>query len=152
MNVAEFLTEHADAILSNAVESLGRAHIARYEQTGSGEARLRALFEVVVRCCAERHLGPVLDHAERIARERYAAGYDLGEVQTAINVLEEAAWRAILEHAPAADQGESLGILATVLGAAKDRLASTYVSLAAHKTTPTLKLEGLFKGTVGASG
>ena len=147
MNAADFLSDHRAEILANAVESMKRAHLAHYEKSGESATRLGVLLEIVVVATRERHLTPVLEHAERIATERHAAGYDLSEVQMAINVLEEAIWRAILADVPPAEQGETLGLVATVLGAAKDRLASTYVSLVAQKKTPTLRVEGLFRGT-----
>jgi hypothetical protein len=147
MNVADFLAEHTPEILEQAVDSMKRAHLARYEKSGEGATRLGVLLELVVLATRERRLAPVLEHAERIANERHAAGYSLGEVQTAINVLEEAIWRAILAKVPPGEQGEALGLVATVLGQTKDKLASTYVSLVAQKTTRTLHVEDLFRGT-----
>ena len=147
MNVADFLADHTPTILEHAVDSMKRAHLARYEKSGEGATRLGVLLELVIVATRERRLAPVIEHAERIAHERHAAGYSLSEVQTAINVLEEAIWRAILAEVPPAEQGEALGLVATVLGQTKDKLAATYVSLVAQKTTATLSLENLFKGT-----
>jgi hypothetical protein len=109
--------------------------------------RLGTLYELVVRCAAERRLAPILDYAVHLAEERHAAGFDLGEVQTVINVLEEAIWRVVLVDVPAADQGEALGVVGTILGAAKDKLACTYVSLATSQPTRSLDLGKLFRGT-----
>ena len=146
--VARFLSDRSDDLLAAAGASIARAHLPHYE--GAGEVvtreRLRALLGLVVRCAAERHLGPILEHAARIATERRAAGFDLGEVQTAINVLEEAMWRAVLAELPAEEQGAALGIVGTILGAAKDSLACTYVSLATRAPTRTLDLAELFHG------
>ncbi len=148
--VAEFLNSRRKAVLADANAAMARAHLPHYEQAGDAAARerLRVLHELVVRCAGERHLGPVLDHAARLARERHAAGVDLWEVQTAINVLEEAIWRDVLAHVPAEQQGEVLGVVGTILGAAKDRLACTYISLVARAPTPTLNLTRLFQGPV----
>jgi hypothetical protein len=147
--VSQFLSERTDAVIAAALAAMERSHLPHYEKVGSGVAgeRLRALYALVVRCTDERHLSPMLAHAERIARERHAAGIDLNEVQIAINVLEEAIWRAVLAEIPAEEQGEALGAVGTVLGAAKDRLACTYVSLVAKKPTRTLDLGSLFSGT-----
>lgn len=64
-----------------------------------------------------------------------------------MNVLEEAIWRVVLAELPVQDQGEVLGIVGTILGAAKDRLACTYVSLATRVPTRTLNLAELFHGS-----
>jgi hypothetical protein len=147
--VTDFLAERTEDVLTAAGASVARAHLPHYERAGEAVSRerLRALYGLVVRCAAERHLGPMLDHVAQLARDRHAAGFNLGEVQTAINVLEEAIWRAILSDVPAAEQGAALGVVSTILGAAKDRLACTYVSLATQTATPSLDLTELFHGT-----
>lgn len=44
-------------------------------------------------------------------------------------------------------QGLALGMVSTILGAIKDRLACEYVSRSAGKPTHTLRLDELFRGT-----
>jgi hypothetical protein len=46
----------------------------------------------------------------------------------------------------------ALGIVATILGAAKDKLASTYLSRATEKHVPSLDLAALFRGTQNTGG
>jgi hypothetical protein len=147
--VSDFLSEHTEPVIEAALAAITRAHLPSYDKVGPSIAgeRLRVLYALVVRCTAERHLQPMLDHAARIARERHGAAVDLAEVQTAINVLEEAIWTVVLRELPAEEQGEALGLVGTVLGAAKDRLACTYVSLVSKKPTRTLDLGELFHGT-----
>ncbi len=146
--MARFLSDHTEDLLASAGVSVARAHLPHYEHTGEAvtRERLRALLALVVRCAAERHLAPITAHAAAIAVERHAAGFDLGEVQTAMNVLEEAIWRTVLAELPADEQGAALGIVGTILGAAKDKLACTYVSLASRVPTPTLESRGALRG------
>src|SRR5689334_2113419 len=84
------LAERGGSILAAAATALTRAHLPHYERAGTDVARerLRTLLALVERCAQERHLGPILQHAEGLARERQGTGVGLGEVQTAINVLE----------------------------------------------------------------
>ncbi|MHB8839204.1 MAG: hypothetical protein ACYC7F_09665 [Gemmatimonadaceae bacterium] len=51
---------------------------------------------------------------------------------------------------PPAQYAEALGLMSTVLGAGKDALARTYVSRASKSRAPTLNLQSLFTGAVGA--
>ena len=94
----------------------------------------------------ERNLGPMVAHAGTIAVERFNAGYDLWEVQTAFNVLEETLWQQVLKGMPAEQYAEALGLVSTVIGAGKDALARSYVSLASKSRAPSLNLESLFTG------
>ena len=85
-------------------------------------------------------------YAETVARERYEGGFDVFEVQTAFNVLEEATWRHVVASVDPAGLGEAIGVVATVLGAGKDTLARTYVALATKRHVPSLDLTALFRG------
>ena len=91
----------------------------------------------------------MLNHVENIAKERFSAGYDLYEVQSAINELEEAIWKRIFKDIKPENLAEALGLVSTVLGAGKDTLARTYVSLATKSKVSSLNLQALFKGTEG---
>lgn len=109
--------------------------------------RLAALFDVVVAAATENHLDSALAYADNIAAQRQQSGHDLGGLQLAINALEEQLWHAVMEDAPVDAQGFALGMVSTILGAIKDRLACEYVSRAAGKPTRTLRIDELFRGT-----
>lgn len=148
-DVAGFLAAHRASILASAgAEVIGR-RLPHYEAAGPEEItkRLAALFDVVVAAAAENHLHPALAHADVIAAERQQTGHDLSELQRAINALEEQLWHAVIDDAPVDAQGYSLGVVSTILGAIKDRLACGYVSRAAAKPTRTLRIDELFRGT-----
>ena len=151
MTLVELLHDSSDEILSAAASAVERSHLKNYEQAGMEQIhqRLKALFVLTSRGVKERNLGPMIAYAERIAHERFAAGFDLSEVQTAFNVLEEAIWTRIVKSLPPSDYGEALGLVSTVLGAGKDALARTYVTLASKSRTRSLNLQTLFSGTEG---
>lgn len=151
MNLHDLLTQQADSILQDAGNAIQRARLRSYEKVGTENTRerLRTLFALTARAADERNLGPMIAHAEGIARERFEAGFDLWEVQTAFNVLEEAIWVRILKELSPSDFAEALGIISTVLGVGKDTLARRYVSLASRSRVPTLNLQSLFTGTEG---
>jgi len=151
MELVKLLQESSSEILVAAEEAVERAHLKNYEHAGKEHThqRLKALYVLTSRAVKERNLGPMISYAETIGRERFAAGYDLSEVQTAFNVLEEAIWTRIIKGLPPSEYGEALGLVATVLGAGKDALARTYVNLASKSRTGSLNLQSLFSGTEG---
>jgi hypothetical protein len=151
MDLVKLLHDSSDEILTAAGSAVERSHLKNYEQAGKDQthARLKALFVLTSRAVKERNLGPMIAYAETIAQERFAAGFDLSEVQTAFNVLEEAIWTRVMKTLPPSDYGEALGLVSTVLGAGKDALARTYVTLASKSRTRTLNLQTLFSGTEG---
>jgi hypothetical protein len=148
MDLVGALDEARDEVLYDASEALRRAHLAHYEASGSetSNRRLADLFGLVVECLNERTLGPMSRYVEHVAEERFSAGFDIGEVQTAFNVLEEAIWRVVIPRVPPEELAESAGLIGTVLGAGKDTLARVWVSIATSQHVPSLDLTALFEG------
>lgn len=149
MNVSDLLTARRDAIVERATESLSRAHLPSYEAVGQDRSRERLahLLELTILAIERRSLTELLHYVEKIAAGRFQAGFTLPEVQTAVNVLEEAIWRTVVDEVPPAELAEAFGLVGTALGAFKDRLAAAYVELASHAKAPSLDLRALFNGT-----
>jgi len=151
MELIRMLDDRELAILADAVEAMKRAHLRHYEEAGPEaiHSRLRALYEAMRECVRTRRLSPIESHAEAVARDRHRMGYGIGEVQTAFNVLEEAVWHRVVTEVEPTGLAEALALVATALGAGKDRLAQTWVSLATSTQAPALDVAALFRGTEG---
>jgi len=152
MHLIELLQDHREEIVDAAFHAMKRTHLKHYEEMGESKTyeRLHVLHGLLLRCVAERNMGPMIGHAETIGRERFTLGFDLYEVQTAYNVLEEAIWVRVLKDLDPQEMAEALGLVSTVIGAGKDTLARTYVSLASRTKAPSLNLQSMFAGTDGA--
>jgi hypothetical protein len=142
-----FLLRERDAITTAAEDALLRRHERHYGAAGREAVRQRLdlLYDQLVHAVASRELSAVVAYANSVAEERFQAGYDLSEVQAAFNALEESTWRRILSELPPDDYAESLGLVGTVFGAAKDALGRRYVSLATRTRVPSLDLSALFR-------
>ena len=151
MDTAAVLARERDAIVDDALDAIRRFHLTHYDHSEPQEVRARVerLVDRLQQAVGRRDLGPMVAYGSTLARERYTAGFALSEVQAAMNAVEEAAWARIVATVPPEELGESLGVVASVLGAGKDALARTYVSLATRTRTPALDLRKLFAGTVG---
>ncbi len=152
MTLIEILDREREAILAEAFEAMQNADLRHYAAAGerTSRARLEALLDAVRDAIVGRTLMPIETHAETVAQERFRAGFGLGEVQTAYNVLEEAVWRRIESELPKDDLAEALALVSTMMGAGKDHLARAYVSLATNRRVPTIDVKALFRGTSGA--
>jgi hypothetical protein len=89
---------------------------------------------------AYRTLDPSTEYADKVAEKRFNAGFDIAEVQTAFNVLEEAIWRVVITQLPTEELLNWAGLIATVLGAGKDTLARRWVALATSQHVASLDL------------
>lgn len=150
MDLATWLTDNRTDILSDAHAGLSRATPQHYRGDGSRSTlqRLSDLFDTATACVRDRDLSRMTRLVDELAHERYAHGYAIAEVQTAINTLEEAVWRHLVEaRRPDSDVAADLAAVSTVLGVAKDRLAQVYVALASRGHAPTIDLSALAAGT-----
>ena len=145
----DLLLRDESAILAESFEGMKRCRLTHYEAAGDEEIRrrLEGLYALLRDAVAERDLEPVLSFGRETARRRWAEGIDLQEVQSAINVLEEAVWRRIVKDVPPDGLAEALGLVSTVLGVCKDTMASTYVGLATRRHAASLDMKALFRGT-----
>jgi hypothetical protein len=145
------LDREREVIVTAASESIRHSR-TRYE-TAEGDKtrrRLDAFYDQLCAAVSSRDLSRITDFARNLGAERFRSGYDLSEVQSAINALEEAAWRTICTQLPSDQHALALGLVSTVLGTAKAELAREYVSLASRTHVQSLDLRALFSGDAGA--
>jgi hypothetical protein len=150
MDLATWLITTRTDILSDAHAGLSRATPPHYREDGTRSTlgRLSDLFDTMVSCVQDRDLSRMTAVIDELAQERYSHGFAIAEVQTAINTLEEATWRRLVEaRRTDGDVAADLAAISTVLGVAKDRLAQVYVALAAQGHAPTIDLTALAAGT-----
>jgi len=151
MGTRDFLEHERGAIIEDAESSLAGRHVRHYETADPAEVRrrLETLFDYVAGAAAERDLSAIVTYAQQVADERFSAGYDLSEVQAAFNALEEATWRRVFDALDPSEFAETLGLVSTILGAAKDALGRAYVSMATDAHAPSMDLKALFAGSEG---
>jgi hypothetical protein len=136
MELHVLLDKNSDTILNEALTLMARANLKHYEYGGEQQTRkkISKLLELTYQSVLEKNLIPMINYIEKMARQRFLSGFELQEVQTAFNVLEECIWKQILVTIPPSGQADALSLVSSVLGSGKDTLARTYVSLASEKS------------------
>ena len=149
MKLDEILVNNQTDIINEAFYSLQRSHLKHYDTSRADEnwQRLAKLFDLTLNGVKTKSLVEMVAYSENIAKERHEAGFDLHEVHTAYNVLEESIWKAIIKEVDSAELAESLGLISTVLGTGKEALAIAYVSLSGKQRVKSLNLSQLFRGS-----
>jgi hypothetical protein len=148
MNIIECLRQNQIEIIRSAFDSLLRSNLKHYSASSANEnwQRIEKLFDLAFNSIKDKSLVEMIAYSEKIAAERYDSGYDLHEIHTAYNVLEEELWKVILRDLEPKDLGKALGLVSTILGTGKETLALTYLSLTGKSKTRSLDLSELFKG------
>ena len=113
--------------------------------------RARGLHELLLRVVVERNPDTLTEYAARIGRERFADGFELSELQSAVNAMEEALWERLVARVGTDDSAAAdLSLTTLILGTFKDELARVYVSLACATKAPSLDLRQSLAGWLGA--
>ena len=149
MDLSELFRSWEEDLVNEAVTELRHARLQHYIADGEEITRERVarFIDRALECISLHRAEPVIEHAERIARERYASGYDLFEVQTAINVIEEALWKRILSSVGPNELAHALGMVNAIFGMSKDVLARTYVALATGRDAPRKEAAEILDGS-----
>jgi hypothetical protein len=153
MSVDVVLSGVADQIVDEAYGELHPSVHPHYDALGEAGTRkaLSDLFTLAVQGVQAREAVHMVQHAERIAEERFLAGFDLSEVQASFNALEQAMWRRVIAVEDGSEILASVSVLSSILGAGKDALARVYVHLAAHRHAPHVDVQALYHGTEGVT-
>lgn len=149
MELVSTLKRSESEIVREALSNLQHSHVEHYEAAGAEftHTALEDLFNLVATAIEQRDLEGVIAFADDLAEQRFSSGFDISEVQAAFNSLETAMWRRVLAAEEPGDLPESIGLLSTVFGVAKDTLACRYVSLASQREIPSMDLSAQFKGS-----
>ena len=83
--------------MTEALTMMTEARLEHYDAAGlpTVRQRLTTMLNVALSCLEAGEADEIIAYMTRIGRERFSAGYDLLEVQTSANVVEEALWRRI---------------------------------------------------------
>lgn len=132
MTLARLLDQWSDELARRSSLELHHARLKHYEGIDGEELRLRlrAWLDHAQRCLVTGRADLVIEHAQRIATERFAAGYDLAEVQTSINIVKEVLSHRILSTMLPGEAAGALCLINALFSVTKDALAQTYVALA----------------------
>ena len=138
METSAVLASAGDRVVGQAVAALERCHQTHYQLSSPEESRryMRNLFELVVQCMREGDAGPIIASCQKIAADRFEAGFDVVEIVGTLNVLEEVLWRHVADSLAGDRRIETLGLVHTILGAGRDALARTYVDRASRGRGP----------------
>ena len=132
VNTSAVLADAEDQVVGEAVAALERRDQGR-QQRSSPERRdhdVRHLFGLVLRCTQEGSAEPIIAPCEQIALDRFAARVDIADVQAAFNALEQVIWRHVADTLADDERIHALSLVNAIVGAGKDALARTYVTLA----------------------
>ncbi len=129
MTLLELLNQKPELILLDATERLVRAHLEHYTQLNPERIRTRfmRLFQSLVKAIETNSSNEMVKFMEIVSDERFETGYELSEVQTAINILEETVWRKISIFVDEDKQAASMKQVTGILTKAKEELANEFV-------------------------
>jgi methylmalonyl-CoA decarboxylase len=131
VDVSVVLADAEDRVVDEAVAALVEGDQPDQHRHSTEERRrhVRQLFGLVLRCVREGSAESIITPSGRIAAHCFAAGTDLAEVQGEFNALAEALWRRADSSLEDEQRVQAIRLVNSIIGAGKDTLARTYVTL-----------------------
>jgi len=134
MNLIKIIEENKEEIIKDCLKKLDRMGLEHYQKKDVLDDFYKALEESIK---IESSIN-VVSFTEKLAEERYYAGYKLSEVQTTFNCIEKVIWKKIYHELHGDDFAKAISLISTIMGAAKDILARKYFSLVKKTRIPSL--------------
>lgn len=127
-------------IIRSSVELLVKSKIKHYQNETQAELnqRITTLFDRFSLCVEKRNLNLIQEYATSLAQLRFNSGYELAEVQAAINALKESLWNFLVLEVDKENFVETAGLLNTTLGRLKDLVGQEYVRLASKTKSASI--------------
>ncbi len=131
MTLIELLHNKPDMILLDSTDNLVRSNLKHYKKLNPENIRIRLmkLFHTLIECVEAGSCDQMVKFMERVSEERYESGFEINEVQTAINILEESLWRQIGKFVDSDKQVSAMKEVTCILTKAKEELANEYALL-----------------------
>jgi methylmalonyl-CoA decarboxylase len=136
--ISAMLADARDRVVGEALAALNERDQAGCLAPSPAVRRqdMEHLFELIQRCVHEGHCEPIIGPSQQMAADHFAAGIEIAEIQVAFTVLEDVLWRHLADAVSGDQRLETLRFVNVILGAGRDALARTYVSLASHAGDP----------------
>jgi hypothetical protein len=131
MTLIELLHQKPDLILLDSTDNLVRSNLTHYKKLNPENIRLRLmhLFQTLITCVETGSCGEMVKFMDKVSEERFESGFEIHEVQTAINILEESLWRNIGKFVDNDKQVNAMKEVTCILSKAKDEMANEYAML-----------------------
>ena len=129
MSLIDLFEYHQDIILLEVTENMERVQLKHYEADSENKLRqkMARTYYVFKEAITKESFDPLKKYLERVGEERYASGYELYELQTALDILEECIWKQIDEKLPKNEQLDAFITITKYMSNAKLTLAKVYV-------------------------
>jgi hypothetical protein len=145
---------HEATLVDTLTQRLAAANAPHYSDLDPAILRLRCSRLVEsFRTALRGDPQPFVDFVRQIVLDRISEGFWLREVQLALTLLEERAWKLAVDESPIAALVPNLGTITRTIGQAKDELARLYLAHAERADREVVdlqaRLDELWKGMQG---
>lgn len=122
------LFENLHELISSISKTLQGLLAPAYQQINGADLynRVSELVSAFLQSI-NKGLVPLTSYIQQITRLRGAEGTFLSEIQLALGLLEERAWKIVIDNTSRNGQIDQLWQISSTIGAARDQLAQSYL-------------------------
>lgn len=141
MSLIRLLQENYYDLIEEGNAHLHRAHLRRYCNSPREEntLRIKVFLDLIMGSITKKSLKALIEYTEKTAEERFYSGFDLCEIQRALNGLKKSIWKKIVTEFKPDEHADSIALISTVIDEIKDTLACRYLYCTRKRSTTELK-------------
>lgn len=131
MTLLELLYNKPEDILHDAVTSLDKAKLPHLGNFRGSELnkKIKILLNAVTVCTEKNSCSELTAFMDQISNESFNSGSEPSEVQTMLNILEEAIWSHICRFVDSDKQNSAMKLISAIFCSAKQALIDEYAML-----------------------
>ncbi|HAX49253.1 MAG TPA: hypothetical protein PK605_08130 [Ignavibacteria bacterium] len=131
MTLLELIHNQPELITKEATNSLIRVQLPHYSKFRLEEIQVKYsnLLLALTKCVETQNCNDMIGYMDLISDERFASGFEVEEIQIALNIFEEALWKNIRKYVDPKDHYASKKMVTTIVDKAKEELLNEYVTL-----------------------
>jgi hypothetical protein len=131
MTLLELIYNKPELILQESTNSLMRVQLPHYSKFRLEEIHKKYsnLLLALTKCIETQTCDDMIGYMDLISDERFASGFEVEEIQIALNIFEEALWKNIRKYVDPQVHYASKKMVTTIIDKAKEELLNEYVTL-----------------------
>ncbi|HMQ78969.1 MAG TPA: hypothetical protein PKE39_13980 [Ignavibacteria bacterium] len=131
MTLLELIYNKPELILQESTNALMRVQLPHYSKFRLEEIQKKYsnLLQALAKCIETQKCDDMIGYMDLISDERFASGFEVEEIQIALNIFEEALWKNIKKYVDPKIHYTSKKMVTTIIDKAKEELLNEYVTL-----------------------
>ncbi len=131
MNLLELIYNKPELVINDSTSNLMGVNLPHYNKFRKEdiEKNFSNLLLAFTKCIENNSADEMISYMDLILNERFAKGFQIEEVEIALNIFEESIWKNIYKNVDEDKQYSAMKLALCILSKAKEELLNDYAMM-----------------------